>query len=1333
MDLSRAGRVLAVFMLVFIGAISTVFADDAPDQVTYPFPDLGLSKPKSVATDAGNNIYIADTGNNKVVIVWAADQSTTIIGEGTAGFFGDNAPADATKTKLNAPEGVAVDASGNLYIADTGNHRIRMVAAVSGKVTASSRITTIAGNGAAGFYGDAQVATAASLNSPTSVAVDAAKVVYIADKGNYRVRKFTAGGNISTIAGDGSSTTLTAAGITVSKAGDLYIADSGHNTVWKMTKASGALVSFAGTGIAGYSGDGGLASHAALNQPSAVSTDGVDLYVADTGNNSIRKVSLTTLVISTRAGQAVFSPPDPPDSPDPPKQITFPAIPAAFASPTGVALDSAGNLYVADLDHSKIGAIAEISASISARTTASIPGGSFVSPQNIILTTNEPIKGIYFTADLSAPDPSALNPVLYSSTNTSGTFRYNNSLLLSTTTTIRFMSVDLLGHSETPSTATYAFVSAPSVGALTDTGVNAGVYYSANTAMNLTFVTSPEDATVYYTMDGKVPTTSSAKNVGATGMPRTPIQIPVGASQATTTLKYFAADNYGNSSTIASASYTTVALATTASIAGGYYRQGQSVTLTSNDSTAIITYSTAGDPSDPALLAADPPLAFTGTGQIPAIIIPTGQTVLRYFSKNGTSEAVKSQTYNVITVPPTVSAVPLPLSTTSINPITVAVTSPNADVAIYYTLDGKTPTITSLKYATPITINSTTTLTVVAVDKAGNQSIVTPYVYKIDLTVPTTTAAPKGGLYDSTQTVSLTTDDPTAKIYYTLDGSSPSSLSQLYSKPIIINQDVTLKFSAIDPSGNQEPAKSEIYTVVPLKTSAYPTGGAYSSDQFVSLASNTANATIYYTIDGTTPTKTSTKYTGPIHITDKTNITSATTTLQFLSIDKAGFFEVFKTEVYTIDTVTPSTTFKCNNSLYTIKLTAIDSSDSVPRIKYVANTFTGVNSSTLDVSPYTLTDYTSTIYFGSQDSGNNTIVKYFAVDAAGNTELVHTGYCSYGADNTAPTIFLETPTENVPNNILTQYVIGNVAPFTTKIKINGNPVDTNTINGAFSYRLDAPTSVSITNASDDSALTATQPPVAGSAVIIAINKNDNNSAEVPSIGVIGNRLRVPIYMQSGFQAAAANLEINYDKTLLTAPSVELSPLAKAFGKVVTSNVLTAGDLRMVITDANNSSITPIPDGVLAYLTFDIVMNGLGNPGFVDKSGNHNIYTATDSSGNRNDSPTLSDITDPSLVITTIVVNNADPNNMATDLGDKNITNVSDLNGSRPNGTIKIVKNIGDINASGSTTLDEVLKGLLMLVDPIHNTVDNSAADINGDGQISIWEMQRLINSFVGLN
>lgn len=973
MDLSRAGRVLAVFMLLFVGAISTVFAAATPDQVTYPFLDLSLSKPKSVATDAGNNLYIADAGNNQVVVVWADHSTPTIIGNGTAGFFGDNAPADATTTRLNAPEGVAVDASGNLYIADTGNHRVRMVAAVSGKVATSSRITTIAGNGAAGFYGDAQVATAASLNSPTSVAVDAAKVVYIADKGNYRVRKFTAGANISTIAGDGNSTTLTAAGITVSKAGDLYIADSGHNTVWKMIKAAGALLPFAGTGIAGYSGDGGLALHAALTQPSAVSTDGVDLYIADTGNNSIRRVSLTTFVISTRAGQDFgFSP-------------YLPAIPAAFASPTGVALDAAGNLYVADLNN---GAVAEISASISARTTASMPGGAFVFPQNIILTANEPVNGIYFTADLSVPDPFALNPAPYSSSNTAGTFRYNNSLLLSTTTTIRFMSVDLLGNHETATAATYAFVSVPSVGASTDTGVKAGVYYSANAAMNLTFVTSPEDATVYYTTDGKAPTTSSAKNVGVAGMQRTPIQIPVGASQATTTLKYFAVDNYGNSSTIASASYTTVALATTASVAGGYYRQGQTVTLTSNDSTATITYSTAGDPSDPALLAADPPLAFTGTGQIPTITIPAGQTVLRYFAKNGTSEALKSQEYNVIIGAPTVSAAPLPLSTTSINPITVAVTSPNADVAIYYTLDGKTPTVTSLKYATPITINSTTTLTVVAVDKAGNQSIVTPYVYKVDLTVPTTTAAPKGGLYDSTQTVSLTTDDSTAKIYYTLDGSSPSSLSQLYTKPIIINQDVTLKFSAIDPSGNQEPAKSEIYTVVPLKTSAYPTGGAYPAAQFVSLASNTANATIYYTIDGTTPTKTSAKYAGPIHITDKTNITSATTTLQFLSIDKAGIVENFKTEVYTIDTVTPSTTFRCDNKLFTIKLAAIDSSDSVPKIKYISNTATGINSSTLDVQPYTLTDYTSTIYFGNPDFGENTIVKYFAVDAAGNTELV---------------------------------------------------------------------------------------------------------------------------------------------------------------------------------------------------------------------------------------------------------------------------------------------------------------------------------------------------------
>jgi sugar lactone lactonase YvrE len=258
--------------------------------------------PSGVAYDAAGNLYFADTNRHQVFESTLAGQLIVVAGTGTQGFSGDTGPAIAAT--LDSPQGVAIGLDGTLYIADTGNQRIRAVR--------SGTITIFAGTGTAGFGGDNGPATAAVFDHPNALAIDTTGALLLCDSGNHRVRRI-ASGTISTIAGsgvqgfggDGGSAVAaqldTPSGIAVAADGRIFLADT-HNHRVRVIATSGTISTLAGAGSAGYAGDGALATTAQLASPRGLfATASGALLIADSNNQRIRQVD-STGVISTLAG-----------------------------------------------------------------------------------------------------------------------------------------------------------------------------------------------------------------------------------------------------------------------------------------------------------------------------------------------------------------------------------------------------------------------------------------------------------------------------------------------------------------------------------------------------------------------------------------------------------------------------------------------------------------------------------------------------------------------------------------------------------------------------------------------------------------------------------------------------------------------------------------------------------------------------------------------------------------------------------------------------------------------------------------------------------------------
>ena len=456
--------------------------------------------------------------------------------------------------------------------------------------------------------------------------------------------------------------------------------------------------------------------------------------------------------------------------------------------------------------------------------------GTYTSAQSVTLTDGTSGAAIYYTLDGSTP--------------TASSTKYTSAITISASETVNAIAV-ASGLSNSPVTSAAYVINTKSATAATPAFSVAGGTYSS--AQSVTISDATSGAAIYYTTTGAMPTTSSTKYTGA---------ISVSASE---TLKAIAVASGYTNSAVASAAYTigssTAAATPVFSVAGGTYNATQSVSISDSTSGATIYYTTNG---------ATPTTSSTRYSK--TLAIPTSQTVKAIAVASGyTNSAVASAQYTLVAATPVFSVAAGSYSSAQ----SVTLSSKTAGTTIYYTTNGSAPTTSSAKYTGAISVSSSTTLNAIAVAKNFNNSSVATAAYTISesaaAAVPTF-SAPRG-MYYNPPTVTIASATSGAAIYYTTNGSTPTTSSAKYTGPVTVNTSEVIKAIAVTSGSSKSKVASTSYTLQAAQPVFSVAPGVYNQVQHVTLTDTTSGATFYYTTNGTKPTTSSAKYTGPIAVT----------------------------------------------------------------------------------------------------------------------------------------------------------------------------------------------------------------------------------------------------------------------------------------------------------------------------------------------------------------------------------------------------------------------------------------------------------------------------------
>ena len=816
---------------------------------------------------------------------------TTLAGTGTIGYSGD--PGLATSAELSNPWNIAVDVAGNIYFSDQGNNVIRKVTAATGI------ITTVAGNGSSGYSGDGDLAVNAELNDPGGLAVDSVGNIYFADTGNQVIRKVTGStGVITTFAGSGNWGYYGDGGpatnaqlndpfsVSLGPNGNLYIADTYNSVIRMVAMSTGIITTVAGSGPWDYSGDGGLALDATLNLPSDVQEDSAgNLYIADTGNQAIRKVNASTGIITTIAGNGSGG-----SAGD-----DGPAVNATFWFPDCLALDSLGNIYITDSNNivrkitASTGIISTVagvngpgipvSSNLATNTTLNFPAGVAVAPRggsyyatddiyfadagnNIIRAvggyrtaapTFSPVSATYSTAQTVSISESVAGSTIYYTTDgttpTSSSKIYTGPITVSSSQTLNAIAVTSGGFLTAIGTAPYTITQVAravdfSSGftsddlSLVDAPIVSGALQLSDGALDevrAAWFTTPVSAQAFTSdfnyqaltaqADGITLTLQNDPNgvdaIGGDGE-----DLGYSGIQASVGIKLDMWNNLGEG-TDSTGIYTNgtepIIPALDMTPSGMILRSGDlmHVHVTYDGATLTWTVSdTVTHASFTSSTAIDIPAIVGGNTAYVGITGSTGGWTSTQYVTAWTHISGPATTFAAI---PTFSPVPGTYPTSQM----VAISDSTPAATIHYTTDGTTPTISSAAYAGPITVSATETLNAIAVASGyyNSADAVAAYIISLSAAVSVSVSPSSATLYSS-QTQQFTgtvSNSANTAVNWTISptGTGTISTTGLYTAPSSITSQQTVTVTATSQADTSKSASATITLTPPCASNGY--------------------------------------------------------------------------------------------------------------------------------------------------------------------------------------------------------------------------------------------------------------------------------------------------------------------------------------------------------------------------------------------------------------------------------------------------------------------------------------------------------------------------------